>query len=91
MALDGCPRPGTSLDDLAKLKPAFDAAGTVTAATSSSLTDGAAATLICSEDYANARGLAPLARIKSIAVAGCAPEIMGIGPIEATTASACDS
>ena len=84
VALDGCPRPGTSLDDLAKLKPAFDAAGTVTAATSSPLTDGAAATLICSEDYANARGLAPLARIKSIAVAGCAPEIMGIGPVHAT-------
>jgi len=84
VALDGCPRPGTSLDDLAKLKPAFDAAGTVTAATSSPLTDGAAATLICSEDYANARGLAPLARIKSIGVAGCAPEIMGIGPVHAT-------
>ena len=84
VSLDGCPRPGTSPDDLAKLKPAYDVAGTVTAATSSPLTDGAAATLVCSEDYANANGLAPIARIKSIAVAGCAPEIMGIGPVHAT-------
>jgi acetyl-CoA acyltransferase len=53
----------------------------VTAGTSSPLTDGAAATLVCSEDYAKAHGLKPLARIKSIAVAGCAPEIMGIGPV----------
>jgi acetyl-CoA acyltransferase len=81
---DGCPRPGTSREDLSSLKPAFDETGTVTAATSSPLTDGAAATLICSEDYATAKGLAPIARIKSIAVAGCAPEIMGIGPVPAT-------
>jgi len=66
------------------LKPAFDENGTVTAGTSSPLTDGAAATLVCSEDYAGKNGLTPLARIKSIAVAGCKPEIMGIGPIEAT-------
>lgn len=84
VAVDGCLRPGTSLDDLASLKPAFDESGTVTAGTSSPLTDGAAATLVCSEDYAERKGLTPLARIKSIAVAGCAPEIMGIGPVQAT-------
>ncbi|WP_373086343.1 acetyl-CoA C-acyltransferase [Sneathiella sp.] len=81
---DGCIRPGTSLETLAGLKPAFDADGTVTAATSSPLTDGASATLICSEEYADANGLKKLARIKSIAVVGCAPEIMGIGPVQAT-------
>src|SRR5690606_14882656 len=69
---------------LAALKPAFDEHGTVTAGTSSPLTDGAAATLVCSEDYAKAHGLKPLARIRSIAVAGCAPEIMGMGPVPAS-------
>jgi acetyl-CoA acyltransferase len=82
--LDGCIRPDTSAEGLAGLNPAFDAAGTVTAGTSSPLTDGASATLVCSEDFAKAHGLKPLARIKSIAVAGCAPEIMGIGPVPAT-------
>ncbi len=81
---DGCIRPETTLEGLAGLNPAFDENGTVTAGTSSPLTDGAAATLICSEDYAEKNGLRPLARIKSIAVAGCAPEIMGIGPVAAT-------
>ncbi|MCH8092265.1 MAG: thiolase family protein, partial [Proteobacteria bacterium] len=81
---DGCLRPDTTPQGLADLKPAFEEAGTVTAGTSSPLTDGAAATLVCSEDYASANGLAPLARIKSIAVAGCAPEIMGIGPVPAS-------
>ncbi len=81
---DGCIRPETTLETLAGLKPAFDETGTVTAATSSPLTDGAAATLVCSEDYADAHGLKKLARIRSIAVAGCAPEIMGIGPVPAT-------
>ena len=81
---DGCIRPGTSSADLANLKPAFMADGTVTAATSSPLTDGASATLVCSEDYARQHGLTPLARIKSIAVSGCAPETMGLGPILAT-------
>lgn len=71
--LDGCIRPDTSAEGLAGLNPAFDAAGTVTAGTSSPLTDGASATLVCSEDFAKAHGLKPLARIKSIAVAGCAP------------------
>ncbi len=81
---DGCIRPGSTTEDLAKLNPAFDESGTVTAGTSSPLTDGAAATLVCSEDYADKNGLRPLARIKSIAVAGCQPEIMGIGPVPAS-------
>jgi acetyl-CoA acyltransferase len=81
---DGCIRPGTSAETLATLKPAFDAAGTVTAGTSSPLTDGASATLVCSEDFAKAHGLKPLARIRSIAVAGCDASIMGYGPVPAT-------
>ncbi len=82
--LDGCLRPETDAESLAGLKPAFDAAGTVTAGTSSPLTDGASATLVCSEEYANSNGLKPLVRIKSIAISGCAPEIMGIGPVLST-------
>ena len=78
---DGCIRPGTNAEVLAGLEPAFDAEGTVTAGTSSPLTDGAAAVLVCTEDYAARNGLAVLARIKAIAVAGCAPEIMGYGPV----------
>jgi len=81
---DGCLRPETSLEDLATLKPVFDAQGSVTAGTSSPLTDGAAAVLVCSEDYANQHHLSSLARIKSIAVSACAPEIMGIGPVGAS-------
>lgn len=81
---DGCIRPDTSAEGLAGLKPAFDKDGTVTAGTASPLTDGAAAVLVCSEAYAERNGLRPLARIASIAVAGCAPEVMGIGPVAAT-------
>ncbi len=81
---DGCIRPDTDLEGLAGLKPAFRADGSVTAGTSSPLTDGAAAVLVCSEEYAERAGLEPLARIKSVAVAGCAPEIMGIGPVAVT-------
>jgi acetyl-CoA acyltransferase len=81
---DGCIRPETTAEALAGLKPAFDQFGTVTAGTSSPLTDGASATLVTSEEYAKAHGLKILARIRSIAVTGCAPEIMGIGPVEAT-------
>jgi acetyl-CoA acyltransferase len=80
----GCIRPDATAEGLASLKPAFDQGGSVTAGTSSPLTDGAAATLVCTEDYAKKHDLKPLARIKSIAVAGCAPEIMGIGPVAAT-------
>lgn len=79
---DGCIRPGTSLEALAQLKPAFG--GSVTAATSSPLTDGSAAVLVCTEEFARSRGLDILARIKAVAVGGCAPEIMGIGPVVAT-------
>ncbi|MFQ6023289.1 MAG: thiolase family protein [Acidiferrobacterales bacterium] len=78
---DGCIRSDTSLEALADLKPAFAVDGTVTAGTSSPLTDGAAAVLVCTEDYASTHGLEALARIKGIAVAGCAPEIMGMGPV----------
>ena len=84
ISADGCIRPGTSVKELAGLKPAFNEGGTVTAGTSSPLTDGAAANLVCSEDYARSHGLKPLARIRSIAVCGCAPEIMGIGPVPAS-------
>jgi acetyl-CoA acyltransferase len=84
VAQDGCIRPDTTAEGLAGLKPAFDKDGTVTAGTASPLTDGASAVLVCSEAYAEKHGLKPLARIKSIAVAGCAPEIMGIGPVAAT-------
>lgn len=81
---DGCIRPDTVAEGLAALKPAFDAKGSVTAGTSSPLTDGAAAVLVCSEHYARKRGLLPLARIRSMAVAGCDPAIMGIGPVPAS-------
>ncbi len=81
---DGTPRPDTTAEALAGLKPAFDQNGTVTAGTASPLTDGAAAVLVCSADYAAKNGLKVLAKIKSMAISGCAPEIMGIGPVEAT-------
>ena len=81
---DGCIRAGTSADALANLEPAFDAEGTVTAGTSSPLTDGASAVLVCTDEYAGANKLDVLAKIKSIAVAGCQPEIMGYGPVVST-------
>ncbi|MDE2618899.1 MAG: thiolase family protein [Sphingomonadales bacterium] len=81
---DGTPRPGTTAEALAGLKPAFSQTGTVTAGTSSPLTDGASAVLVASEDYARAHGLPILARIRSVAISGCQPEIMGIGPVEAS-------
>lgn len=81
---DGCIRPSSTVEGLAELKPAFNANGSVTAGTSSPLTDGAAAVLVCSEDYADKYGLNKMARIKSCAVSACAPEIMGIGPVSAS-------
>ena len=81
---DGTPRPGTTADALGGLKPAFDAEGSVTAGTSSPLTDGASAVLVTSEEYAKEHGLPILARIKSVAVSGCNPETMGLGPIESS-------
>lgn len=80
---DGCIRPGTSGETLSGLKPAFLADGSVTAGTSSPLTDGASAVLVTTEAYAKANGLPILARIRSVAVAGCAPEVMGLGPVPA--------
>lgn len=81
---DGTPRPSTTAEDLAGLKLAFDQEGTVTAGTSSPLTDGATAVLVCSADYAAKNGLTVMAKIKSMAMSGCAPEIMGIGPVGAS-------
>jgi len=81
---DGCIRPGTTLEALAGLKPAFRPDGVVTAGTSSPLTDGAAAVLVTSDDFAARHGLAPLARVRSFATVGVDPAIMGIGPIPAT-------
>ena len=82
--VDGCPRPETTSDGLAALKPAFSAEGVVTAGTSSPLTDGASALLVCSEAYAEKAGLPVLAYVRSVAVRGCDPEIMGIGPVGAS-------
>ena len=81
ISVDGCIRAETTAESLADLKPCFNAQGVVTAGTSSPLTDGAAAVLVCSEDYAKAHNLDILAAIRSIAVCGCDPEIMGIGPV----------
>jgi acetyl-CoA acyltransferase len=81
---DGCIRPDTTKEGLAGLKLAFDQEGTVTAGTSSPLTDGASAVLVCSQAYAEQHGLPILARIKSVAVSGCEPDIMGIGPVRAS-------
>lgn len=78
-------RPDTTVDSLAALKPAFDPVnGTVTAASSSALSDGAAAMLIMSESRAASLGLPVRARIRAMAVVGCDPSIMGYGPVPAT-------
>ncbi len=81
---DGNIRPNSNHEVLNGLKLAFDPNGTVTAATSSPLTDGAAATLICEEQYAKEKGLNILARVVATAVDGCEPDLMGLGPIGAT-------
>ncbi|MCB5361707.1 acetyl-CoA C-acyltransferase FadA [Vibrio lentus] len=78
-------RPETTVEGLSQLRPVFDPAnGTVTAGTSSALSDGASAMLIMSEEKANALGLKIRARVKSMAIAGCDPSIMGYGPVPAT-------
>lgn len=77
-------RPEANLADLGKLKPAFNPKGSVTAGNSSAISDGASCTLVMSADKAKALGLKPLARIVSVAAAGCNPSIMGIGPVPAT-------
>jgi acetyl-CoA acyltransferase len=81
--LDDSVRRDSSLEQLAKLKPAFKQEGTVTAGTSSPHTDGASLVLLAAEDYAQAHNLPILARVKSFAGSGCEPEIMGIGPVNA--------
>ena len=82
--IDGGIRPNTTQEILNGLKLVFDANGTVTAGTASPLTDGASAVLVCEEEYAKNNNLNILARIKSTAVVGCPPELMGLGPINAT-------
>lgn len=81
---DGCVRGQTTLDKLAQLKTAFAEKGSVTAGNSSPLTDGASAVLVCSAAFVRDHNLTPKARIAGFAVSGCAPEIMGIGPVDAT-------
>jgi acetyl-CoA C-acetyltransferase len=83
---DDGPRPGTTMDVLAKLKPAFREDGTVTAGNSCPLNDGAAAVLVMSEEKAKRLGLQPKARILASTVAAIRPEIMGLGPIPAIQA-----
>ncbi|MCW3003959.1 MAG: Acetyl-CoA C-acetyltransferase [Conexibacter sp.] len=84
VAVDEGPRRDTTLERLASLKPAFVVDGTVTAGNSSSLNDGAAALLLTSAQYARCHGLTPLAKLRSVAVAGVPPRVMGIGPVPAT-------
>lgn len=80
---DEGPRADTSLDALAKLKPAFKEGGTVTAGNASQMSDGASAAMVMSAEKASELGLRPLARFVSFAVGGVAPELMGIGPVAA--------
>ena len=80
---DEHPRPDTSAEALAALKPAFKAGGTVTAGNSSGINDGAAALLLVEADRARALGLRPMARVVATAVAGVHPDVMGIGPVPA--------
>jgi acetyl-CoA acyltransferase len=84
VAADGCIRGGTTVEKLGELKTVFKADGVVTAGNASPITDGAAAVLVCSEAALKRHGLKPKARIAGFAVSGCAPEIMGVGPVEAT-------
>jgi acetyl-CoA acyltransferase len=81
--IDEGPRRDTSAEALAKLRPAFHVSGTVTAGNSSQTSDGAAAVVVTSADYAKAHGLKPLARFVAYATAGVAPELFGIGPVPA--------
>ena len=81
---DGAIRPNTSQEILNSLKLVFDKKGTITAGTASPFTDGAAATLICNEEYAKKNNLDILAKVVSTSVQGCPPELMGLGPIGAS-------
>lgn len=80
---DECPRPETTLEGLAKLRPAFSPTGTVTAGNASPYSDGAAAVLVMNRKKADELGLKPLARFVSFATAGVDPDVMGIAPIKA--------
>jgi len=81
--IDEHPRPDTSLEALARLRPAFREGGSVTAGNAAGLNDGAAALVVASEDYAREHGLTPRARVVASAVAGVPPRVMGIGPVPA--------
>ena len=81
---DEGPRRDTTLEKLSELRPAFKKGGSVTAGNSSSLNDGAAAVMVVSGSYAQAHGLGPMAKVRSIAVAGVPPRVMGVGPVPAT-------
>ena len=83
-AKDEGPRPGTTAEGIAKLRPAFKKDGIVTAANSSGINDGAAAIVVMSEEKAKELGVKPMATFVAGALAGVAPEIMGIGPVAAT-------
>jgi acetyl-CoA C-acetyltransferase len=87
VSADDGPRPGTTIEGVSQLKPAFRPDGTVTAANACPLNDGAAALVVMSDTKAKELGLTPLARIISTAVTGLSPEIMGLGPVEAIPAA----
>lgn len=80
---DGCLRPEMSLETLADMAPSFGPEGSVTLGTSAPLADGAAAMLVTSDRYASEHGLEVLARIRAVAVAGCSPDMMGVGAVPA--------
>src|SRR5699024_8007760 len=84
ISADDCPRDGVTADSVAKMKPVFRDGGSVTAANCCPLNDGAAALVVMSHDRARELGLTPLARIISTGVTALSPEIMGLGPVEAT-------
>src|SRR5690606_40563006 len=84
VAKDDGPRPGTTVEKLAELKPSFRPDGEVTAGNACPLNDGAAAVIVMSDTKAEELGITPLARVVSSGVSGLNPEIMGLGPIEAS-------
>lgn len=84
VAADDGPRPSTTMEKLASLEPIFDPRGSVTAGNACGLNDGAAAMVVVSDDCARELGLTPLARIVATGVSGLSPEIMGLGPVEAS-------
>jgi acetyl-CoA acyltransferase len=87
VTVDDGVRSGTTVESLAKLRPAFKVGGPVTAGNSSQMTDGAAVTLVVSEEYLEKLGKSPMARFLAFSANGCAPEVMGIGPITAIPAA----